>query len=238
MISRRDGFQKVFDLSERVIPDGVDTSMPTQTEYIDHLIMRYLSSNGLGSSAEIAYLRKGFKPLVQKRCKELIEERRVVELLVAGKRYFALADFAEILNKNISRRRVKILSPFDNLLIQRQRMRDLFEFDYQIECYVMANKRKYGYFVLPILAGQQFIGRMDAKIDRKTKRMMVSKLFLERGSLAEYQKEEQLQQLVLALKRFLKFNQGVTLVIEQVVIGYKVFSASDVNLMFDLNGHS
>ncbi|MBL4673656.1 MAG: AlkZ family DNA glycosylase [Arenicella sp.] len=84
MVSRRDGFQKVFDLSERVIPDSVDTSMPTEAEHLDHLIMRFLSSNGLGSSAEIAYLRKGFKPLIQKRCEELIEERLIVELVVAA----------------------------------------------------------------------------------------------------------------------------------------------------------
>jgi uncharacterized protein YcaQ len=230
MVSRRDGFQKVFDLSERVIPDDVDSSMPTETEHLDHLIMRFLSSNGIGSSAEIAYLRKGFKPLVEKRCKELIEEQRIAELVVAGKRYFALSDFATALNKNVSRLRVKILSPFDNLLIQRQRMRDLFDFDYQIECYVTAKKRKHGYFVLPILAGQQFIGRMDAKIDRKTKRMTVSKLFLETNNYSEHR-----QALVLALKRFLEFNQGVTLIIEQVIIDHKVCSASDVNLIFDSN---
>ncbi|MBL4673657.1 MAG: winged helix DNA-binding domain-containing protein [Arenicella sp.] len=141
-----------------------------------------------------------------------------------------MSDFATKLNKNVSRRRVKILSPFDNLLIQRQRMRDLFDFDYQIECYVTKNKRKYGYFVLPILAGQQFIGRMDAKIDRKTKLMTVSSLFLERGNYADYRKE-----LVLALKRFLKFNQGVGLIIEQVIIDSKVGSTCDANIKFDLN---
>ena len=64
---------------------------------------------------------------------------------------------------------VFILSPFDILNVFRHRLKDFFDFDYQIECFVPAPKRKYGYFSLPILAGDKFIARMDAKADRKTK---------------------------------------------------------------------
>ena len=64
--------------------------------------------------------------------------------------------------------RAMILSPFDNAVIQRDRLIDLFGFDYQIECYVPEPKRKYGYFCLPLLLGSEFVGRVDAKAHRAT----------------------------------------------------------------------
>jgi uncharacterized protein YcaQ len=62
--------------------------------------------------------------------------------------------------------RILLLSPFDNLVIQRDRLRALFGFDYNLECYVPEGKRKYGYFSLPVLQGDQFVGRIDCKAQR------------------------------------------------------------------------
>jgi uncharacterized protein YcaQ len=76
--------------------------------------------------------------------------------------------------------RVYILSPFDNLIIQRERTQRLFGFDYALECYVPANKRKHGYFVLPILWGEEFAGRMDPKADRKKKTLLIHSLSFEK----------------------------------------------------------
>lgn len=74
---------------------------------------------------------------------------------------------------------VFILSPFDNLMIQRQRVKKLFGFDYSLECYVPASKRKFGYFTLSILWGKNFVGRLDSKADRKKKIFIVRKLAFE-----------------------------------------------------------
>jgi uncharacterized protein YcaQ len=225
MVSQRRGFQKVFDLTERILPDNINQSLPSKLEYYDHLILSFLNAHGVATSAEMSYLRKGLKAPLSARCRELVEEQKIIQIEVAGKAYFAPSGFQSMLEKTISRSAIKILSPFDTLLIQRQRMRDLFNFDYQIECYVTANKRKYGYFVLPILAGQQFIGRMDAKIDRKTNIMTVSKLFIEKEKYLECRPA-----LVMALSQFLAFNQGLKLVVEQLIIEHKVYSAADFNL--------
>jgi uncharacterized protein YcaQ len=213
MVSKRNGFQKVFDLTERVVPDYIDQSMPTEEEYFDHLITTFLIANCFGTASEMTYLLKGLKPQIETRCQELIEDRRLVMIDVSGKCYFALPDFESRLSLRLSKRAVKILSPFDNLLIQRQRMRDLFNFDYQIECYVTAKKRKYGYFVLPFLCGQEFAGRMDVKIDRKTKVMTVSKLFYESEKHRECH-----QEVEKALFGFLKFNGGEDLRIEEILV--------------------
>ena len=77
------------------------------------------------------------------------------------------------------RSKLKILSPFDDLVIQRKRMQALFGFDYQIECYVPAAKRCFGYFSLPILWDGKLVARMDCKADRKDSVMNILHLALE-----------------------------------------------------------
>jgi uncharacterized protein len=79
----------------------------------------------------------------------------------------------------IQRHAVRFLSPFDNLVIQRKRLEWLFEFDYVVEIYVPAAKRKYGYFVLPIQWGDRLIGRMDAKADRSESCLLIQNLVFE-----------------------------------------------------------
>jgi len=72
-----------------------------------------------------------------------------------------------------------ILSPFDNSVIQRERLKSLFQYDYQLECYVPAAKRQYGYFCLPLLYRDQFIGRVDCKAHRKICHLEIKLLDLE-----------------------------------------------------------
>ncbi|MEE6248147.1 MAG: crosslink repair DNA glycosylase YcaQ family protein, partial [Pseudomonadota bacterium] len=75
--------------------------------------------------------------------------------------------------------RLQILSPFDNFIIQRARLHSLFNFDYQIECYVPAPKRRYGYFALPLLYKDQFVGRIDCKAFRDQRRLALQRVHLE-----------------------------------------------------------
>ena len=202
MISERKGFQKVYDLSERVLPAGVDVSTPSETEYIDHLVYSYLRANGLGSAAQMAYLLKGMRIKVEKRCQQLCENNELAQIFVNGLNYYVLTDFEQ--NSQLrSSRKLKILSPFDNLLIQRKRMLDIFDFDYQIECYVPAKKRRYGYFCLPLLWGQEFAGRMDAKINRKTGLLSIVNLHLETSKVERFAPA-----FADSVKGFLYFNQG------------------------------
>lgn len=206
MIVRRDGFQKVYDLTERVLPNTIDTSFPEDDDYYKHLIVSYLNANGIGNAAQISYLLKGLKPSIQKVCDQLLEDKKLIPVQVNGQSYYAEPSIEQKLSIANSRNRIKILSPFDNLLIQRQRTRALFNFDYQIECYVPAARRKYGYFCLPLLQGDRFIGRMDAKIDRKSGVLHIQSLHLEKSTKDKFR-----QALKKPLNDFLIFNNGRTI---------------------------
>lgn len=178
MVVGREGFQKIYDLSERVLPAGVDTSMPSTDQHLDHLIHSYLRANGIATGGQMSYLLKGMKPLIEKRCRELCEDRRLQQVELNQIVYYAEYDIDERLKLPSSHKKMKILSPFDNLLIQRERMSQIFSYEYQIECYVPAAKRKFGYFCLPILLGQNFVGRLDAKVERKTQELHIKRLYL------------------------------------------------------------
>ncbi|MDQ7048955.1 MAG: crosslink repair DNA glycosylase YcaQ family protein [Enterobacterales bacterium] len=122
-----------------------------------------------------------------------------------------MPNIESLLKQRLNARRVKILSPFDNLVIQRKRIKNFFDFDYQIECYVPESKRKYGYFSLPLLWGKQFVGRMDVKIDRKLGVLNIKHLHIE---------TDKTDQLITALKKslhqFLVFNAGQSIKIQKI----------------------
>ena len=179
MISGRVNFQKVYDLTERVLPEGLDTSMPGPEEHARFLITRYLKANGLGRSSEISYLQKNIKSLISDALREMLSSGELIEVDVSGNTYAALPDSLDLLDKPLARSRLKILSPFDNLLIQRKRIKTLFDFDYQIECYLPEEKRQYGYFSLPILWDGKLLARMDCKAEREKSRLHIHHLALE-----------------------------------------------------------
>ena len=211
MVVERRGFQKVYDLTERVIPIGTDTSVPSNAELCRHLILQYLKAHGLARAEHIAYLRKGLKRHIQAQLQVLREQGVIVAVKVADQHYYALANFPELLKQRLPQQVLKILSPFDNLLIQRARMRELFDFNYQIECYVPAAKRIYGYFTLPLLLGQRFVGRMDVKVHRKQQHMSILHLHLETPQLDALQ-----QPLAEALQAFMLFQQAQSIAIERL----------------------
>lgn len=203
MATRRVNFHKVYDLTERVVPERTDMTVPTADEYARYLITRYLRANGLGQPAEIAYLLRGAKPVVSSAMEEMVAEGELCPVSVGGENYYALPGWRQLLAKPLARKRAKILSPFDNLVIQRKRLQALFGFDYLIECYVPKTKRRYGYFSLPVLWDGRLVARMDCKADRKASILHLNHLVLEPG-LREV--DAFCVALRDELKRFLRFN--------------------------------
>lgn len=179
MVPRRESFQKVYELTERVLPPQVDTRVPSTEEYSRFLISSYLRAHGLGRAGEMTHLLKGMKPEVSATLKEMLLAGEVLEVRVGAISFFTLPGSLNLLGKPLQRGVVKILSPFDNLVIQRGRLRELFGFDYLIECYVPASKRRFGYFVLPVLWRGELVARMDCKANRATGLLDIHQLILE-----------------------------------------------------------
>lgn len=201
MVSGRKGFEKFYDLTERFLPAGVSTAYPTLAEQAQHMIRSHLRAHGLMRTAEIGHLRKKeMKDLLAREARKMAREGEIVELKVEGIEdpYFALPGSREARPCE----GVRILSPFDSQVIRRDRMRELFGFDYTIECYVPEAKRKFGYFVLPVLVDGQFAGRIDAKADRALGELQVRGLFAEKGVRIRELRER----LAPALAEFARFN--------------------------------
>lgn len=184
MIRSRRGVQKVFDLPERVLPATTDLKPPTKREAADFHVRRGLRALGIARLPELHYLQDGGHAAdIRQALAGLIRKKEVIEARVEGfpdAPVFLPREALE-LTAPVGEPRVRFLSPFDNLVIQRKRMKWLFGFDYTVEIYVPAAKRKYGYFVLPVLYGDRIIGRFDAKAHRREKRLCVINLVFEPG---------------------------------------------------------
>lgn len=181
MVSSREGFQKTYDLTERVLPSHINSAMPSVDEFAEHLLDQQLRCHGLISLKGVTYLRRNTE--LRKAVKDVVTERlaegSLEQVQLSNGELFVLETGA--LERPLPRlsNRLKILSPFDNAVIQRDRLKALFHFDYQIECYVPAAKRQYGYFCLPLLYRGEFIGRMDCKAHRKDRHLEIKALHFE-----------------------------------------------------------
>ena len=182
MIRSRRGFEKIFDLPSRTLPPETDLQRPTNREAAEFHVCRALRALGVARLQELHYLHDAGRATdVRAAVAKLIKTGRAVELRIVEMpevAVFALRESVELaapLQENL----LRFLSPFDNLTIQRKRLKWLFAFDYTVEIYVPPAKRKYGYFVLPILWGDRLIGRMDAKANRPTRQLLIHNLVFE-----------------------------------------------------------
>lgn len=180
MVCERNGMEKVYDLTERCLPEGIDLSMPTLNEYAAYLFDNTLRAHGIFTWKQLLHLKTG-KPLRDAMYEVLNQRIETGDVVPLGKgnkpsSYVSVKALKKTPKFDSS---LKVLSPFDNVVIHRERLRSLFEFDYRMECYVPAPKRVFGYFCLPILYGDQFVGRIDCKAHRADQRFEVLSLHLE-----------------------------------------------------------
>jgi uncharacterized protein YcaQ len=205
MISDREGFQKTYDLTERVLPFNVDTTLPDIEEFAAHLLDQQLRSHAFVSMKGLTYLRRnaGLRSAVKALVDDRLAQRELEQVRLAGGEIFLCA--AGTLEGPVPRvtNRMAILSPFDNSVIQRERLNALFQFPYQLECYVPEAKRRFGYFCLPLLYRDEFVGRMDGKAHRKTGQFEIKQLHFEHYQCHE---DELVGAFADALKDFMQFQ--------------------------------
>lgn len=205
MICERNGMEKVYDLTERCLPPNLDLSTPTLREYAIYLLETTLRAHGVFTLKQLLHLRTE-KPL-QKMMSEVLNEYIDAGLISTSsnaEKTIIYVDTKALELEPQTNRQVKIISPFDNLIIHRERLSLLFNFDYRIECYTPAAKRIFGYFCLPVLYGDTFIGRIDCKAYRTEQRFQVIKFHLEND---EVDQKQFLPLLRNELQRFANFNK-------------------------------
>lgn len=203
MISRTKAFQKVYDLPLNLVSEETDLTMPTDEEYARFVILRTLGALGIAYAKEMAWRARNVKGnLVKKELEKMAQSGKVKMVIVDGLKGPLYMLPNQEINIKLSDE-VFILSPFDILNVFRHRLKDFFNFDYQIECFVPAPRRQYGYFSLPVLAGETFIARMDAKADRKQKVLIIHNIHFEPIDLDQII----IEKFVQALKAFIQFNK-------------------------------
>jgi len=206
MVCGRNGMEKVYDLSERCLPDSIDLSVPTLSEYAAYLFDTTLRAHGVFTWKQLLHLKTG--KLLRDAMRKVLDERietgvvRALGNADAPTLYVDIKALEQVLE--IDTATVKVLSPFDNVVIHRDRLSTLFGFDYRIECYVSAPKRVFGYFCLPILYGGRFVGRIDCKAHRADRRFEVLSLNLEDGS---FNQDQFFSALNHELQRLADFNK-------------------------------
>jgi uncharacterized protein YcaQ len=219
MVDRREKFQRYYDLSERVLPTSARLlSGRTLDDWRRWATLRSVACLGLATAAQVSDYYRQRKRAARAMVETLSAEGSIVPVNVEGWPDTAYLDPADLpLVDEIKAGRhqptlTAFLSPFDNLIWDRQRVADLFGFDYRAEMYQPAAKRKYGYYVLPILHRGRLVGRLDPKADRQAGTLIVRAIYLEPGQVIT---DELLDGVVGALGEFLAFHHMERLVIER-----------------------
>ena len=219
-ISNRVNFQRIYDVRERVIPQWVDRSEPTEEAGLKRLLEISLRSLGACEPAQVGDYFHGkrteAKPLVESliengtfvKVNAKLADRNVHELLVHRENLRMLEMAAD---GEIRASRTTFLTPFDSLFWARGRDMGLWKFRQTLECYVPEPKRIWGYFCLPILYGDRLVGRFDPKVERKTGILRIKALHLEPGVRPS---AKLATSIARAMRDFMKFHNANDLVIE------------------------
>jgi uncharacterized protein len=221
MVADRVNFQRVYDLTGRVLPEWVDLTEPSQKERDLHLIEQVLRSLGACEPlqlAEYAYMGRGkARTLVG----ELLERGIAIPIrtrLMDGEEHTLVLHrenlplLEQCADGDIFPRRTTFLSPFDSLFWAKGRDEQFWGFSQRLEAYKPAPQRIWGYFTLPILHGDRLVGRFDPKLERKDGVLRVKALYLEPGGGCS---EELVAGVALAMRDFLAFHNATDLVVER-----------------------
>ncbi len=203
MVARRHNFQRIYDLRERVLPEWDDARTPSLDAVHAAFVLNTVQALGVTSAAWVAdYFRLPKKTALP--VLDTLAQRgllRTVQVEGWNSPGYFHPDQQEAVEAaadgQIPVSKTTLLSPFDPLVWDRARALDLFGFDYKIEVYTPAPKRKYGYFSLPILYNNALVGRLDPKAHRKEGIFEIRALHLEPGVVPD-------DALVAALKATLR----------------------------------
>jgi hypothetical protein len=215
MVSHRENFQRHYDLTDNVLPSGVDTEEPPEEERIKFYITRTMNALGLVKSTDIrgyftpSYARyRKYSRELPSLLEEMNRDGEAIRYEVEDEKppYFCLPEDADMLENDDSSpgyEGVNLLNPFDNSLWDKKRVKNLFDFEAKLEAYTPAAQRKYGYYYLAILHGDRLIGRIIPKMDREKHTLIINSIWHEPW----FQPEEAFEDaFAKTLESFAEFN--------------------------------
>jgi hypothetical protein len=176
-ISERNGMLKTYELMTRHFGWDRPPKPASQQEITGYLLDRALRGQGLVSLDSICHLDAPNKPSVRRLIEAKVRRNELVPVALEGagkQEHWARPETLETAGVAASER-VHILSPFDPLIIQRKRTHLIFDYEHRFEAYVPKEKRRFGYFALPVLVGDEIVAALDLKADRKSKKLLLQK---------------------------------------------------------------
>jgi uncharacterized protein YcaQ len=174
-VSERSGMLKTYELMDRHFSWDRPPKPATERQTLDYLLDRALRSQGLVSLDSICHLDARRKADVRRIIEGRVRRGHLVPVAIeaAGKtEHWAEPRTLDTMPAP-TREMIHILSPFDPLIIQRKRLRLLFDYDHRFEAYVPKSKRVFGYFALPVLIGDEIVAAIDLKADREKRALRV-----------------------------------------------------------------
>lgn len=189
-IARRDGNRRYYDLVERLVPAQLLAGRESEQDAMRHRLLSRHRATGLtmpAAQAEVMY-SAGSGPVRRQLTAELVERGELLPVEVEGLkglRYMISAELALLHDGSAVPPAVSFLAPLDPLMWDRRQLRELWGFDYLWEVYVPESKRRWGYYVLPILFGDSFVGRWEPRVERKTGTLRVLGVWWEKGFSAQ-----------------------------------------------------
>jgi uncharacterized protein len=176
-ISERNGMLKTYELMERHFGWDKPPKPASVREITFYLLERALRAQGLVSLDSICHLDAPSKPQVLQLIKQRVRRKELVPVAIEGagkQEHWALPETLETAGVAATGL-VHILSPFDPLIIQRKRTHLFFDYEHRFEAYVPKEKRRFGYFALPVLVGDEIVAALDLKTDRQKRKLLLQK---------------------------------------------------------------
>ena len=209
----RRGNQKLWHLREAWLPEWADQELPAEAAVVRLACQRSLKALGVANQKQINnHFMRAMYPNLGERLTELAAEEVVLPAQIVGEdgrwagEWYIHRESLPLLESMRAggwAPRTVFLSPFDNLICDRERTEQVFSFHYRIEIYVPKAKRQYGYYVMPLLQGDRISGRMDSKIDRKTGIYQILALHPEEDARIEAESGAAVAESLLELAQFI-----------------------------------
>ncbi len=176
-ISKREGMLKTYDLMERHFGWEKMPKAASMREITHYLLDRGLRTQGVVSLDSICHLDAPSKTAVRQAIAARVRRKELLPVAIEGagkQEHWARPETLETVQP-VASERVHILSPFDPLMIQRKRSHLIFGYEHCFEAYLPKEKRRFGYFALPIMVGDTIVAALDLKTDRQSKQLLMQK---------------------------------------------------------------